>query len=308
MAYRILTDNDLRRVLSMSDAVAAIEQAMREKAAGTLVAPPRFQVAAGRGALVFTAGAATGEAQVIGFRVYDTFPGEGTDRTQLTAVFDSESGDFKGLIIGELLGAIRTGAIGGVAIARLSRPDSRHLGVLGSGAQARTQLEAALHVRRFESVRIYSPNPAHREACAAEMSSRTGLAIKAVDSARAAVETADVIICATRSTRPVFDPQWLKPGVHINTVGPKFKDAHEIDPRVAELSAVIATDSLAQVTAYAKPFFLSSTPELERMVELSEIVAGRQEGRTSPDDITLFCSVGLAGTEVVVAAEALKRL
>jgi alanine dehydrogenase len=97
----------------------------------------------------------------------------------------------------------------------------------------------------------------------------------------------------------------LRPGTHVNTIGPKFEDTHELSPRVAEKSAIVATDSLAQVDAYPRPFFLAGTPARERMVELGEIVAGRRPGRTSPDDVTLFCSVGLAGTEVVLADAAL---
>ena len=97
----------------------------------------------------------------------------------------------------------------------------------------------------------------------------------------------------------------LSTGMHINTIGPKFKEAYEISPEVGQNSHMIVTDSLDQIDSYSKPFFLLDTPERNRMVELSEIVVGRRRGRLSTIDITLFCSVGLAGTEVVVANEAL---
>jgi ornithine cyclodeaminase len=90
-------------------------------------------------------------------------------------------------------------------------------------------------------------------------------------------------------------------------VGPKYLDEHEMDLAVADQSQVIVTDSMTQVEGYGGNFFLDNTPHLARMVELSEVVAGREKGRTSEDDITLFCSVGLAGTEVVVANEVLQR-
>jgi len=229
------------------------------------------------------------------------------------AVFDSDSGAFKGAIIGGLIGAMRTGAIG-VAVKHMSRPDSKVLGIIGSGFQAKTQLEAAASVRQFEAVRVFSRNAEHRQAFARQMGEKLSLSIQPVASAEEAVSSADVVICATSSIRPVFKSRWLKPGTHVTTIGPKWKLAHELEMDVAERAQVIATDSLAQAEAYRRralfrdlPFFLTGTPEMERLVELSDMVAGNKPGRTSPEDITLFCSVGLAGTEVVVANEALRR-
>ena len=307
-AYRVLTDDDVARVLKMDDAIVKIEDAMREKAEGGLVAPPRFEVSAGKRTMVFTVGAATKREKVAGFRVYDRQ--ESTASEQIVVVFDSDSGALKGIVIGDLIGAMRTGAIGGVAVKHMSRADSKVLGVIGSGLQARTQVEAAAIVRQFETVRVFSRNAEHREAFAGEMSERLNLKIEPVTSAEEAVREVDVLICATTSRRPVFKAQWLKPGVHITTLGPKFKIVHEIEVDVAAKSRVIATDSVAYRVPFLffhLPFFLKDTPHEKRMVELSDIVVGKKPGRTSPQDITLFCSVGLAGTEVVVANEAIKR-
>lgn len=222
-------------------------------------------------------------------------------------MFDSRSGELRGLVLGNRLGAMRTGAIGGAAIKLLAREDARILGVIGAGRQARTQIEAAAAVRPLERVRVFSRTPARREAFAAEMAATTGVPVEAVETAEEAVRGADILICATTSATPVFDPAWLAPGTHVTTVGPKFAGAHEISLDVAARSAVIATDSPAQVEAYADPFFLIGTPDYARMVALSAIATGAQPGRTSADAITLFCSVGLAGTEVLVAQAALER-
>ncbi|MDO8491581.1 MAG: ornithine cyclodeaminase family protein, partial [Dehalococcoidia bacterium] len=199
------------------------------------------------------------------------------------------------------LGAVRTGAIGGVAIKYMSRPDSMRLGILGSGIQARTQLEAATSVRRFELVKVYSPNAQHRQKFVDEMKAKLRLNIEAVASAEEAVRDADVLVSATPATSPIYQAAWLKPGVHINALGVKFKQAHEIDLDVADRSQVVATDSLAQVEAYGDQFLLSGTPHQKRLIELCDVVAGKKAGRSAPEDITLFCSMGLAGTEVVLA-------
>jgi ornithine cyclodeaminase len=304
---QILYDEDIDRWLTAEHAVAAIELALRSKQAGSMAAPPRFSVGVETGALVFTAGAETRFSRTLGFRVYDTFGSDSPERRQLTVVYDSDSGAMKGLVFGRALGAMRTAAINAVAIKYMSRLDARTLGLLGSGYHARFQLRTAAAVRAFEKVLIYSPNRGRREQFAQEMTGELGLPVQAAETAERVVAQADVLVCATDSPVPVFDPAWLRPGVHINTIGPKYVDAHEVPVEAAGLSRVIATDSLAQVSASSPAFFLSPTDDYGRMTQLEDVVGGQQSGRFSAEDITLFCSVGLSGTEVVLA-DALLRL
>jgi ornithine cyclodeaminase len=227
------------------------------------------------------------------------------EHQQLVVVFDSRTGEFKGLVISKRIGALRTAAINAVAIKHMARPDAANLGILGSGFQARFHTQAALVAKQFKSAKVFSATASHREAFSKEMSSKTGLHVEAANSAQEVVEFADVLICATTSTTPVLEENWVKPGTHVNTIGPKFRGKSEVPYELAQKSQVIVTDSFQQVDGYSEPFFLSDTPERKRMIELSDVVAGKQKGRQSSKDITLFCSVGLAGTEVVVANEAL---
>ena len=307
MNYQVLTDDDIESLLPMADAVERLEWAFEQHAAGELETPPRFGVDADAGSLVFTAGVVGGSDPTAGFRVYETFPDDGAGHQQLVASFDGDTGAFEGVAIGNRIGTMRTGAIGGVAIDHLASEDATNLGILGSGSQARTQLEAATAVREFETVRVYSPTADHRKVFATEMSEGCGVDVESMDDPRPVVQNADVLVCATRSTEPVFDPDWLQTGTHVNTLGPKFAAAHELDPAVAERAAVIATDSRAQVEGYDEPFFLAGMPAMDDLVELGPVVAGDEQGRTAPEDVTLFCSVGLAGTEVVLASEAFER-
>ncbi|SIT04153.1 ornithine cyclodeaminase [Alicyclobacillus vulcanalis] len=291
----------------MQSIVNAVERAFIEQANGGLVSPPRFRVETKQGDLVFTAGAATATEKVIGFRVYDTFANEWDGHQQLVCVFDSDTGVFKGVVIGNLLGALRTGAIGGVAIKTMARTDAEQIAVIGAGLQARMQLEAAVTVRKIKLVRVFSRNREHREAFAAQMAKKLDIEIVAVDSPKSCIQGADIVICATNSGKPVFDAAWIEPGVHVNTVGPKSIQAHEVPTEIASRSSVIATDSIEQLKAYAIPHFLVGTPDEERIVQLADIVVGKRAGRQDQDDMTLFCSVGLAGTEVVVANEVMKK-
>lgn len=291
----------------MKSIVSAIERTFEEQANGTLVSPPRFRLETKQGDLVFTAGAATAMEKVIGFRVYDTFSNDLDGHQQLVCVFDSDTGVFRGIVIGNQLGAVRTGAIGGVAIKAMARTEAERVAVIGTGIQARTQLEAAVAVRNIKHVHVFSRNPENREAFAAEMMKKLDVEVVAVDSAKSCIQEADIVICATNSGTPVFDAEWLEPGVHINTVGPKSIKRHEVPMELGARSSVIATDSIEQLKSYPTPHFLVGTPDEERIIQLSDVVTGKMPGRKGQDDITLFCSVGLAGTEVVVANEIMKE-
>jgi ornithine cyclodeaminase/alanine dehydrogenase-like protein (mu-crystallin family) len=297
----ILTDSDIDLVSAMPLALAAIDDAMMAMADGALVAPPRHRVAfPSQGNLFFTIG---GDDRLAGFRVYDTF--DGPSHTQITAVWATDTAELVGLVLGDRLGEIRTGAIGGLAVHRMSRAGATTVGIIGSGPQARSQLLAVAAVRPLTRVWQFSRSLANRESFCREMEALLGVPVEAATSAEAAVADADIVICATSSPRPVLDASWLKPGAHVSTVGPKTIAGHEVGTDVARRAAIIATDSLAQTRAYTDPFFLDDA-DAARMVELSAIVAGREPGRLSDADITLFCSVGLAGTEVFVAERLLQ--
>lgn len=302
MALTVLTDVDVA-ALDMRHAIAAVGRAVAAKADGMLVAPPRHRVDfPGEGALVFTIGGVTDERPLAGFRVYETFAATGTDRSQVVAVWDTASGALSGLVVGNLLGEVRTGAIGGLAVDLMAPRDAARVAVIGTGRQARTQLMAVAAVRQLRQARVFSRSEANRGAFAGEMARKLGLDVAPAASAREAVKDADIVVCATDSETPVIEAKWLKPGAHVNTVGPKSQGAHEVGMDVVESASLIATDSPDQARAYDPPFFLTGTPHMDRVIDLAMIIAGRVIRRADAGGNTLFCSTGLAGTEVVVAA------
>ncbi|ANM11093.1 MULTISPECIES: ornithine cyclodeaminase family protein [unclassified Rhizobium] len=304
---KILRDEDLAGNALMGVAIDAPETAFLARAGNRLVSPPRHHVSfADRGDLVFTVGGILGDKPLAGFRVYETF--EGAEHSQIVAVWSADDARLKGIILGERLGNLRTGAIGGLAVRYLSAPSARVVGILGSGAQARTQLAAAAAVRKLDRARVYSRDETNRAAFASEMQHALGLEVEPVGSVSEAVDDADIVICATTSRTPVIHARDLKPGVHVNTVGPKTLQGYELGFDVADAAAVIATDSPEQTRAYASPFFLAGSGNEARMADLADIIAGKAAGRGSSGETTLFCSVGLAGTEVVVASAILDRL
>ncbi|MEJ2357702.1 MAG: GNAT family N-acetyltransferase [Deinococcales bacterium] len=294
---QLLTVDDVRTLLPPRVAAEAMEHAFRLKAGGRLAAPPRTSVPSAGGRLVLTVGGALTPHGATGFRAYHTAPGA-TD--QLVTVFDGSTGELRGVVVGRLLGALRTAAINAVAIRTLAREDARVLGVLGTGRQARAHARVALAVRPFEHVRVFSPDPAHRLAFAAELAADTGVDAVAADDAEAVARAADVLVVATGSRTPVLEAGWIRPGTHVNAVGPKTRGRCELPAAVGALAARITSDSLEQVDAYPEPFFLDDA-DRARMVGLERVLAGEAPGRGSADEVTLFCSTGLAGTEVLLA-------
>jgi alanine dehydrogenase len=310
---KTLTDADVDRLLPMKDAIAVMEGAFRAKSEGHLVSPPRFYVPFSRGRLVFTVGGDDVGAGVAGFRIYNTFPGaleDGglhPDRTQVTMVFDARTGALQGTILGSRLGVLRTSAIGGTALKYLANAEAERIGFIGSGLQAKAQLDAAMAVLPLKSLRVFSPTPAHREEFARWAAQKHALVAQACESAQETVDPSEVVICSTVSSRPVIEAEWVHPGTHVTTMGSKTKSEHEIPPALAEEAEVIASDSPAQLAAYSEPHILDGTPAWDRVIDLADIVVGRKKGRTSATQRTLFLSEGLAGTEVLLAAELLRR-
>lgn len=301
---RIIRDDELTATFSMLDAVAAVERAYRAKVAGELIAPPRHGVNfPPAGDLVFTIGGGTGELGFAGFRAYARM-GSATD-TQIVAVWDTKSGDLAGMLVGNRGARLRMGAIGALAARHMARPESAVAGVIGTGEQGRCQLEGAAAVLPLRAARVFSRSAANREDFAREMSEKLGIPVTAVDDPRRAVEGADLVITATTSRRPVIEAAWLAPGTHVTMIGPKSIGESELGLDVADRAGAIATDSMAQTAAYKPPFFLIGRPEMGRLLDLAELVAEDRSARTSAEEITLFTSGGLAGTDVAVAAAAL---
>ena len=178
------------------------------------------------------------------------------DSDQAVLVWDG-TGRLSGCVVGNELGARRTGALGAAAVDALARPDSATVGIVGSGVQAWTQLWAISAVRSLSSVRIFSPTPDNREAFAGRALAELGLSAAACDTAQDAVADADIVVLATRAERPVVDAAWIRPGAHVNTVGPKLASAHETPTKLADAAAVVVTDSPDQAAGYGEPFFTS---------------------------------------------------
>lgn len=287
---KVLFDDDVRNRLDAADALRAARRAVVDAYEGVLMAPARLHADFGENGLVFTAGGyADGP---LGFRVYGLWPG---DSDQVVLVWQGD-GRLRGCVIGSELGARRTGALGGVAVAALARANATRIGIIGSGVQAWTQLWAISAIRRLTSVRIFSPTRENRQTFAERAEAELDLHAVPCSTPEEAVADADLVVLATRSEQPVVEVDWIGPGTHVNTIGPKLASAHETPSELVEIADAFVSDAPDQADAYGTPFFTRRA-----LTHLGAVVAGDHPGRTSGNDITLYCSTGLAGSEVVLA-------
>ncbi|WP_433532030.1 ornithine cyclodeaminase family protein [Micromonospora sp. CA-263727] len=290
----LISDPEVAAALDAPTTVDAMRQALLAAYDGRLVAPPRAAAALGGGRMVLTAGHLVG--QWYGYRAYDTFGHPGTE--QVVVLHDGRTGAVRAVAVGEELGSRRTGGLGGVAVDALARPDAATLGVIGSGRQAWTQVWAAAAVRPLREVTVHSRSAVRREAFAARVRAELGIPARPVETVRAAVRDRDVVVLATTSVTPVLTAADLSPGTHVNAVGFKQRDRAEFDSDLLDAAAVLASDSPAQARSYAPPMLAAEPPYAARLRDLGAVLAGAAPGRTGADQISLFCSVGLAGTEV----------
>lgn len=295
-----LTEREVRGLLDMRDAMQAVEEALREQGKGEATNQPRQRVSLD-GVTLHVLPAAVPGAGSMGLKAYVTRPGGGRFWVMLLGT----DGALHAIIEADLLGQVRTGAATGVATRYLSRPDSREVGIIGSGYQARTQLEAVCAVRPIEHVKAWSPTWENLERFCAEMADRLSVPVEPATDARSAVQDTDIVVTMTKAKEPVLRGDWLEPGMHLNLVGSNQASNREADSRVVSKATLIAVDDLAQTRVESGDLIAAveeGAARWEHMTELGDILADRAPGRERPEDITLFESHGIAIWDIAVAA------
>lgn len=303
----LLTEADVRAILTMPMALEGVETSFRRLADATAISHSRQRLRLmGKGFMHYMA-ASDATSGYLGLKIY-TFSPNGA--CFLLPLFNGQSGDLVALIEANYLGQARTGAASGVATRVMAREDARSAGIIGTGSQARTQLEAVALVRKLERVSVFSRNPERREKFSKEMTERIGVPVTPVSSAEEAVRGVDILITSTTSTNPVVDGRWLERGMHINAIGVNFAEKRELDDEAVRRSDVIAADSVEQSKIEAGELihaFGDDTSRWAAVRELADIVSGKAPGRTNRDQITLFKSNGIAIEDVVVAGMIYER-
>ncbi|HZO87028.1 MAG TPA: ornithine cyclodeaminase family protein [Chthonomonadaceae bacterium] len=296
-----LTEKDVTQLLTMPEAVRALEAIFRRAANGEAINQPRRRLFMPQGTYHTMVAADLG-LRTFGIKTYASFPPQ---TRFLFLLYDAQNGDLLSLMEADKLGQVRTGAASGVATRYLAKPDGPlRLGIYGTGWQAQSQLEAVAAVREVSGIVVYSRNEAHRAAFCQEMTDRLGLPVTPVSHPEAAAEGQDVVITATSAREPVLRGEWLSPGAHVNAIGSNQLTRREVDEETIRRSAVVVVDSVEQAKGESGDLLVPYERRLfrwEQAVELADVVTGRHPGRTDGQQITLFKSNGIALEDVAVA-------
>jgi ornithine cyclodeaminase/alanine dehydrogenase-like protein (mu-crystallin family) len=286
----------------MKMALEVVEVAFKLQADAAAQNTPRRRCRVDKGVL-HVMSASVPAMGVAGLKSYTTVSGHNRFHVLL---YSADTGDLLAVMEADRLGQLRTGAASGVATKYMSRPDSSRLGILGTGWQARGQLEAICAVRPIKTVAAYGRNPERREAFCREMTEHLGIGVCPAATPEEATRGMDIVVTATTAREPVLLGEWLSPGTHVNAVGSNFLSKQEIDVETVRRAACVIVDSAEQAqmesgdlarAAEAGAFFW------EDARELGDVISGEFPGREDGAEITLFESQGIALEDIALAAE-----
>ena len=301
----LLKESEVHDLFTMDIALDAMESLFKEQGKRLAGVRPRTRMQMPGGTQSLMAGWIGGSLNAYGLKVYGGPRTAGTPSTGMIVVlYDGSTGKLLAIIEGNQLGRIRTGAASGVATKYMAREDAATVGVIGTGGQARTQLEAVCKVRDIRHAWVYSRTPERREAFAREMAGQLQISVDAAPSAWDCVTYADIVVTITNAATPVFEGRWLGDGVHINAAGSNNPQHAEVDTQAIKYASIIAVDDIAQAKMECGELIAAAQEgafHWDQAVELADVVAGNILGRYSEEDITLFESQGI-GTEDVAAA------
>ena len=295
-----LSDEEVVQLLPMDECIDVLEEAFAHAGAGKVDNRPRNRIRMPGGFFHFMVASNEGHG-VFGYKAYPSFAG---GAKMIVMLYDYETGALLSCMEGGRLGQIRTGAASGLATKYMAKKDSATVAVIGSGFQARTQLEAVCAVRDIKEVKVFSRREERRTAFAERSSESLKVDVKAVESAQECVEGADVVIVITSAREPALLGEWLSPGAHVNAAGGNHWMRREIDEETVLRSEVIVVDDLDQAKIECGDLMWlepRGSFRWDMAKELQDVVAGRVNGRPSEKSITLFESMGLALEDIAAA-------
>ena len=311
---RIIGASDIATLVSMPNAIGLMKTAFGELSAGRAQAPLRTGIhleASSLDALMMPATVPAADALGVKLvTVAANNPAAGLPLIHATIlIVDPDTGVPLALLDGTLITALRTGAVSGAATDLLARPDARTLVVYGAGAQALTQIQAVCAVRDIQRIVVVGRSEASLDRLLGRLSDRAPdlASITELTTDRAAARDADVICAATTSREPVLDDRDIRPGTHVNAVGAYTPAMREIPGATVARSLIVVDQveaALEEAGDFVIPIQQSEIHRADVTVELGHLVNGDHPGRTAPDQVTFFKSVGNAVQDMVVARKA----
>lgn len=336
----LVLPTEVRGIVKMSEAIGAVRTGFCEWGKDPQVNAPRRRIHIPTGVRVSVHQGGVPGLQATGLMTHCEWVKPMADRQEyprlnhpVTVLYDAAEGELKGIIVGEItcselpdniaVTGLRTAATSAVGTDVLARKDAERVGIFGSRGQAKNHLVALAAIRKIKEVKVYSPNQNNCWNFAEEMGSLLDVNIKPVSSPKEAVQAVDIILTATNSSVPVFNGEWLEPGVHVTTIvgsnvglvrgGFTKAKRREIDDTTLKRSDVIGIASVQQAVQDEQGDIFDPVQKgiirWEQLVEIGQILAGKREGRTKGDQITLFKNnAGQGVADVALGALVLKKV
>ena len=301
-----LRDQDVLNAVSMDDMLGAIESMQRHYGKGEAYSLPRRKIIATGGTLAVMGGGLFYDG-VLGVKTYTVVKGAYSFQVSL---YDAETGVLICYSQANRMGQLRTGATTGVAVKHLSNAEASTVGIIGTGYQASTQLEAVCKVRGVKKIKVFSRNQENREAFARSAADTLGVDISAAASSREAGEDSDIVICIAATMDPVLEGGWLKQGATVIGAGPTTWRAREVDDATLERAGKVFVDSLEQAPMEAGDMAGAVDRGIfqwSQVLELRNAVAGTVAGRDNADQIVYAKLMGTGIADVAACKLAYEK-
>lgn len=335
----LIRPNELRGIVGMDEAIEAVRMGFREWGNHPQINAPRRRIHVPSGVRVSVHQGGVPAAGVTGLMTHCEWVKPLSDHQEyprlnhpVSVLYDAAEGELKGIVIGEItcselpdnvaVTGLRTAATSAVGTDILARKDAERVGILGSAGQARNHLVALAKIRKIKEVKVYSRKAENCRKFAEEMGPLLGIDVRPASSAEQTVRDVDIILTATNSSVPVFDGRWLEPGVHVTTIvgsnvglvqgGFTKAKRREIDDTTLQRSDVIGIASVQQAIQDEQGDIFDPVQKgiirSDQIIEIGAILAGKKEGRTKAEQITLFKNnAGQGVADVALGALVLKK-
>ncbi|MGH7825903.1 MAG: ornithine cyclodeaminase family protein [Candidatus Binatia bacterium] len=336
----LVRPEELRGIVTMEEAIGAVRSGFREWGENLQLNAPRRRIHIPSGVRVSVHQGGVPAAGATGLMTHCEWVRPMAEHQEyprlnhpVIVLYDAAEGELKGIIIGEItcselpdniaVTGLRTAATSAVGTDLLARPDAEKLGILGSGGQAKNHLVALMKVRRLKEVKVYSRRPENCRKFAEELGALLNINITPAPSAREVIRRVDIVLAATNSSVPVFDGNWLEPGVHVTTIvgsnlglvkgGFTAAKRREIDDTTLARSHVLGIVSIQQAIQDEQADIYDPVErgiiKWDQLIEIGEVLAGKKEGRTAADQITFYKNnAGQGVADVALGAAVLDNI
>ncbi|MHA1684399.1 MAG: ornithine cyclodeaminase family protein [Promethearchaeota archaeon] len=309
---RILSRDDVRKLLSMKDVLDYVENAYKQIVLGNAIVPQRIAITdPAPGLTLVMPGIIGGGMDALATKivsVYKQNPEKYNMPTVLAKIMvqDINTGEIVGIMDGGLVTAMRTGAATGVSVKYLARKGSVSMGIFGAGVQAKKQVVATYWAlnRSLKTCKVFDLKKENAELFKKELEAELGINIEIAGSGNDLLSGTDILVAATTSTVPLFDGNDVPEGMHISSIGAHAPSYRELDATIIKRAALLTAGMKEACIAEAGDYIMPINDGIisaDDIVSIGDVITGKNPGRTSDSDITIFKSVGIAAQDVAVA-------